>query len=345
MFVFYSHLLQIAINVVNQSSDNTTTSLSTAKIDKFESLIILMANDIKFEKVEIADKAYKNLIDLIIALLKDDYNYILPDDLFNDRFDSLLVNECLEFARFHGERLNPKLVLHKLEFAFELFDFGFIQHSINYLTLIKNAIQNPKLDWRLVANNNSKYREFLIPNSASTNDEFDVDLLKNIWSYQILKIFTRVITTEKFELSPLFCKDEVTHDEVSELVEENNDDEDELDKTDDKIEEIEDEEADLEISESSNSKNEQTSSTISPQQQSLPEPSKITTTTTARQSTGLLTEKASSSITSPINSTMMNNSVENTPVMEKSSILNESPIVRQDSFESNYFRCLFLFDF
>lgn len=296
-----------------------------------------MANDIKFEKVEIADKAYKNLIDLIIALLKDDYNYILPDDLFNDRFDSLLVNECLEFARFHGERLNPKLVLHKLEFAFELFDFGFIQHSINYLTLIKNAIQNPKLDWRLVANNNSKYREFLIPNSASTNDEFDVDLLKNIWSYQILKIFTRVITTEKFELSPLFCKDETTHDEISELVDENNLDEDELDKTDDKIEEIEDEEADLEVSESSISKNEQSSS-ISPQQQPLPEPQKATISTKLQQ-----TEK-SSSITSPINSTIMSNSIQNTPVMEKSSILDESPIVRQDSFESNYCFIL-LFDF
>ncbi|OTF81280.1 STOP and ACE1 domain containing 26s proteosome regulatory subunit, partial [Euroglyphus maynei] len=283
LYVFYTHLLQIASNILNSATSenggmiptSASGTTASAKIDRLESFIILLANDIKFDKVEIADKSYRNLIDLMIALLKDDFNYILPDELFNnDRFDCLLVNECLEFARFRGERLNPRLILRKLEFAFELFDFGFTRNASRYLTKIQEKLKDPKLEWKMLIDKKSKYSKWLLPESImnSEDDELDSKLLQNIWSYQFSKIFTRINREMRQFDSPLFAaeqKNDPLHNDETD----NNDDvdvagEEDEDRTD-VVEDIEDEEIDVELdtSESSFSKPEQHNTKPSSNQQ------------------------------------------------------------------------------
>nr|XP_027205171.1 uncharacterized protein LOC113798786 isoform X2 [Dermatophagoides pteronyssinus] len=288
LYVFYTHLLQIASNILNSvtlenggmipSSGSGTTA--SAKIDRLESFIILLANDIKFDKVEIADKSYRNLIDLMIALLKDDFNYVLPDELFNnDRFDCLLVNECLEFARFRGERLNPKLMLRKLEFAFELFDFGFTRNALRYLTKIADKLKDPKFEWKMLIDKKSKYSKWLLPDSImnSEDEQLDSKLLKNIWAYQFSKIFTRMDKELQLFDSPLFAVEqkEVPKNDDKNDDQQHNDDDVEADDADvtceededrtDVVEDIEDEEIDVELdtSESSFSKPEPHNQSIS----------------------------------------------------------------------------------
>ncbi|KAF7496120.1 hypothetical protein SSS_00200 [Sarcoptes scabiei] len=274
LFVFYSYLLQNATNLINSAMDNpgslptTLISASNAKIDKLESFIILLANDIKFDKVEMHDKSFKNLIDLILALLKNDYFYMLPDELFaNDRFNCILVNECLELARFHGERFNPRLILRKLEFAIELFEFGFTKNCFNYISKIKSVILDPKLDWKLLSDPTSKYQHFMLPSSVISNEDgnFSADLLRNIWSYQLNKMFTRMNEEMKEFDTPLIEKlaDSVAdeseidlsnqHDEI-----EDGDNTEEKDKSE-TIDDLEDEADTEDISESSLSKHEQLS--------------------------------------------------------------------------------------
>mgnify|MGYP006938791395 CR=1 FL=1 len=340
VYVFYTHLLQIATNILNSATlengcmipSPATGTTASAKIDRLESFIILLANDIKFDKVEIADKSYRNLIDLMIALLKDDFNYILPDELFNhDRFDCLLVNECLEFARFRGERLNPRLILRKLEFAFELFDFGFTRNASRYLTKIVNKLKDPEFEWKMLIDKKSKYSKWLLPDSIMNNedDQLDLKLLQEIWSYQFNKIFTRINREMRQFDSPLFAikqKDDFKNDEN------NNDDnveadvdvagEEDEDRTD-VVEDIEDEEVDVELdtSESSLSK---------PEQQIRQQSSPVSTSLSSNQQENFKQHQQHSqqqNVDHRRHSTMMmtaTSTTANTPVIDKSSSLNVS---------------------
>lgn len=230
VYVFYSHLLQIATNLANSSSSgggnvsaNNSFSAGTpaqqpsqslagcAKIETLESFIILLANDIKFEKVEITNNSLKNLIDLMVALLKEEREYVLPDELFTDRFDCLLVNECLEFARFGGERLNPRLLLRKLEFAIELFDYGFVRPAIGYCEAIRAALLSDHFELKSLAENTAQMKasqltQYLLPagsilessrnNSGGWEDEQDAEERRQfvlaLWQYQMAKMLTRV---------------------------------------------------------------------------------------------------------------------------------------------------------
>ncbi|KAI2804033.1 hypothetical protein BLOT_008175, partial [Blomia tropicalis] len=213
VFVFYSHLLQIAANHANLSNTtgNPIPNTANSKIESLESFIILLANDIQFDKVEITNNSLRNLIDLMIALLKNDYDYVLPDDLFTERFDCLLVNECLEFARFEGQRHNPRLLLRKLEFAFELFDFGFGRQALNYCSQIRAKLTEASLDLKYVQENTTQMRasrlaQFLLPlsNLPETDDDENREYICNLWLFQMLKIITRYESskTAKFD-SPL----------------------------------------------------------------------------------------------------------------------------------------------
>lgn len=213
LFVFYSHLLQIAANHANLSNTtgNPIPNTANSKIESLESFIILLANDIQFDKVEITNNSLRNLIDLMIALLKNDYDYVLPDDLFTERFDCLLVNECLEFARFEGQRHNPRLLLRKLEFAFELFDFGFGRQALNYCSQIRAKLTEASLDLKYVQENTTQMRasrlaQFLLPlsNLPETDDDENREYICNLWLFQMLKIITRYESskTAKFD-SPL----------------------------------------------------------------------------------------------------------------------------------------------
>lgn len=323
LYVFYSHLLGIATNCVNTASDSglvpPATVGASAKIDRLESFIILLANDIKFDKVEIADKSYRNLIDLMIALLRDDFNYTLPDELFNnDRFDCLLVNECLEFARFHGDRMNPKLMLRKLEFAFELFDFGFIKNASHYLIKLKTEIEDPSFNWKLVMDKQSKYVKVFLPEDALD----DYKLLQNIWMYQMMKIFSRMDSNlNEFE-SPLFAKAESVDAKQASTEEDVKDvPEDEIegaaideDKTD-VVEDLEDEEIDVveldtTTSESiSLSKQEHSSLPVLQQpQQNVKQQHHSTMVTSAQKTPSMLDKSSSMNISSfsPIESNQTN---------------------------------------
>ena len=197
MFVFYSHLLQILTNQVNSLGGTPIPSTSTAKIESLESLIILLANDINFDKVEIVNNSLKNLIDLMIALLKNDHDYVLPDELFNESFDCLLVNECLEFARFNGKRYNQRLLLRKLEFAFELFDYGFVNESVNYCELILKRIKNADFDLKKIVSLDgtpfkaSKLQGWLVPKLSGIEEDDVQDMITKLWSYQIIKLLSR----------------------------------------------------------------------------------------------------------------------------------------------------------
>lgn len=231
-----------------------STQTLNAKIDSLESFIILLANEIKFEKVEIANNSLRNLIDLMVALLKQDCDYVLPDELFHDRLDCLLVNECLEFARFAENRQNSKLILRKLEFAFELFDYGFIEHSVNYCQKVICKFSEPnfnvcefKQKVQQSALSKSPFEHFLLLGNKS--EEEDLEFFKQLWSYQMNKIFTRQSTFERQFDSPLFKQPEI-EEEVDEPTEDA-DDEEEEDSKEEETEELDEETTAEEISEAS----------------------------------------------------------------------------------------------
>lgn len=67
-----------------------------------------------------------------------DDDFVLSDDLFDSDFDSVLVNECLEFARFNGKRFNSRLLERKVKFVSILFDFGFVSNALEYCKQIRS---------------------------------------------------------------------------------------------------------------------------------------------------------------------------------------------------------------
>lgn len=159
--------------------------------------------------MEITNNSLRNLIDLMVALLKNYYDYVLPDELFNDRFDCLLVNECLEFGRFRGNSLNGRLLFRKLEFAFELFDFGFVPHALNYCVQIKTKLTEDGLNLKCIQENSphlraSRFSKFLLPQDSlvGSEEEENRQYVIKLWLYQINKMFSRSdAETQSFDSS------------------------------------------------------------------------------------------------------------------------------------------------
>lgn len=252
VYVLYSHLLQLAVSNVGTSTVSaTTSSVSSAKIDSLEAFIIILANNIQFDRVEIVNNSYRHLIDLIVALLKGNYDHVLSDELFREPYECLLVNECLEFARHNGRNYNPRLLLRKLEFAFELFDFGFAGPALAYSELIRGQLESPSLKVRQLAGQTtssatmytSKLAKMLLPADLvatatapadGQEDEEAKQRIRDIWNNEILKLTTRldrsiivfetiVNRTAKLGIEP---KDN-TIEEVEEEVEEDGGEEEE----------------------------------------------------------------------------------------------------------------------
>lgn len=310
--------------MVNSNTSNADTGISSqtlnAKIDSLESFIILVANEIKFDKVEIANNSWRNLIDLMIALLKHDCDYVLPDELFHDRFDCLLVNECLEFARFAEAKQNSKLIFRRFEFAMELFDFGFINHSVNYCKKILSKFSEDDFDvtefvqkLKQSSLNASPFAQFLLPLNKDSEVD-DQQFLKEIWLYQINKIFSRHCQEEEQFDSPLIKQ--LT--EVSTNQEEESED---VSKEEPSLEELDDEETTAEdISESSQVREEKVEEKKQPLTQNSVDKESENFKTNDEPASNL---SVSYTNDKQVNSTLLNDTPGTTPVLERSATVRD----------------------
>lgn len=190
---------------------------------------------------------------MMVALLKGIDSFVLAEELFHDRFDCLLVNECFEFARYQANRYNPRLLLRKLEFAIELFDYGFVEHSVNYCEQIKHVLYDSGLvDVKQLQENTSLMKasplsQFLIPSSLIAEDEDseqtrtdNLNILRDLWSYQMLKMLTRVDRARNESFWPPFIESLFKKTQNDEVVDEDHDDGDVDEETDNTLNKVTD---------------------------------------------------------------------------------------------------------
>lgn len=115
------------------------------KFVNFESFLTLLSNDLSLNSVEITRNenncnTFQHLIQLIKSLKTQELkNFILSEELFETKMDFILINECLEFCRFSGEKINSKLIENKLLLLSLLFDFGFYGNAMQYCKQLKTC--------------------------------------------------------------------------------------------------------------------------------------------------------------------------------------------------------------